>query len=244
MVIQRYKSKNRKTYYRVVNMLQSKKYNIITVVLFLFLAACANSHADLEVGKEARRAGEYDMAVHHLQPLADLGIDEAKYELAMVYLRKKDSTSGELNTARNLLQEVKGRREPNALFERGRLYAKGLGVKKDVEKAKNFYQTSGDKGYPRAYYELADILTKQGHYDKASKLCQKAYDAQYYRAAMCLGKLEEKGLGTSQNLKKALAWYMVAERENVKRSGEKVKDLSSRLNSGEVKDAAKISMEL
>lgn len=213
------------------------------ILAALFLAGCANAGFDLNAGKEARRAGDYAMAIHHLEPLADFGIDEARYEYAMAVLRKKDpkATPEELDKAYNMLLAVEGKRKPNALFEIARMYQKGVGVKKNMRKAKDLYKASGDLGYQRAYFELARVLEKQKDYTNAEGLYKQAFYNQYDRAAYNLGRMYEKGLGRQKDVVKALAWYMVAQNHDVKHSDKKVKELKAHLSSKDVSRATEIS---
>lgn len=57
----------------------------------LALAACAAP--DYRRGKAALEAGDIDAAEQDLQPLADMGYDEAKLQLARVYARRSDPQS-------------------------------------------------------------------------------------------------------------------------------------------------------
>ena len=225
-------------------MIHDMKTHFIVLLALMFVAACANSGYDLNAGKEARRAGDMETARYHLEPLAEFGIDEAKYELAVLILRDKKSSTKDYRMARTLLTEVEGRRKPNATYELGRIQYKGLGVKKNVTKAKNLYQNAGDMGYPRAYYDLAKILKRGKNYTEAYAYCEKAFYDDYTRAAMCLGEMHEKAQGTKRDFQKALAWYMIAERDDVKNASKKVKELTSRLDSSSVSAAKKMSVRL
>ena len=219
----------------------------LSPVVFLFLCTvillpgCTNMHADLKTGQEARRAGDYDTAIRHLAPLADFGVNDAKYELGIALMRQDNPSQAAYEKARTVLLEVQGRRKPAALFEVGRIYYKGLGVEKDIQKTKDYYTASGDLGYQRAYYELARILMKEKDFINAEGLCKHAFLRHYDRAAMCIGRLYEKGWGRSVNRQQALAWYMVAQRRNVSRASEKVAELSTHLGPQAIAQAEELA---
>ena len=218
--------------------------HIILIGSLLLISGCANMHADVKSGKEARQAGDYETALNHLEPLVEFGDEEAKYELAVALIRRPESTSEDYQRARNLLKEVRGKRHKNALFELGRLYHKGKTVRKNYKKAKEYYTASSELGYQRANYELGNVLVDEKRFSEAEEVCKDAFYAQYYKAAMCLARLHEKGFGGSQNREKALAWYLVAERHDVSRASKKVSELSARLNSKSISRANALSIGL
>ncbi len=231
-----------------------KSYTQILLTLMLsviLISGCSginlnlNLNSSLEIGKEARRAGDYELAAKHLAPLAEFGIDEAKYEFALVILRKKDPSFEDYKQARLLLMEVSEKREKNALFEIARLYQKGLGVTKSVSIAKDYYKASGNKGYQRANFELARMLLKERKYTAAKELCEGAFSQGYHRAAMCIGDMYRKGQGVySPDSKKALAWYMIAQRHDVKGADEEVKKISQIFGDRFILGAEILSKEL
>ena len=208
----------------------TRKSLFVFFVLFV-LSGCTNMHADFKTGKEARRSGDYVTALHHLEPLADFGVEDAQYELALLLLRREDSSVSDYDRAHSLLLGIQGQRKPQALFEIGRIYQKGYGVPKNIARAKEYYQESGDLGYQRAYYELSRILIKEKDYINAEGLCKHAFLRHYDRAAMCMARLYEEGLGRPADRVEALAWYMVAQRRDVSRASEKVRGISAHLGS-------------
>lgn len=204
------------------------KKNVKKVVIVgsaLIFSGCANIHADLKTGKEARRAGDYTTAIYHLEPLAEFGVDEARYEYAVAVLRKDSVTAEELIKASDMLLFVEGKRKPQARYELGRLFDRGNG--RDL--AKQYFQESADLGYTRAYTSLADILADEGDGVAALSLYQKALDSGYHKAAVRIGKMFERGNGVSKDLVQALSWYMIAESYDVPKADQKVSKLSRRL---------------
>lgn len=214
----------------------------LSLLLILLLTGCGSVEADLETGKQARRAGDVALASRHLEPLADFGIDEAKYELALTLLKEKDASAENLNKARTLLQGVQGDKRSVALFEVARLYERGLGIDKDLNAAKDYYKQSGDLGYARGHFQLASLLEKEKDFVNAEGLYKHAFYNQYDRASMNLGRLYEKG--QTKDVVKALAWYIVAQRRSVPGADEKVRELSALLGSQEASQSAQISIGL
>lgn len=222
------------------------KSGLLSCACVLILTACATSSASLDVGKQARRSGNFELAEKNLKPLADFGMDDARYEYALLVLNKENpsASQADLELARSYLSSVQGDKKPEALYELGRIYQQGVGVAQDLAAAKDYYKSSGDLGYQRSYFELAQLLEKEKDFVNAQGLYKHAFYNQYDRAALYLARMHEKGLGRPKDVVQALAWYMVAQRHNVSKADEAVKRLSSGLDTNAVARATEISTGL
>jgi len=213
-------------------------------VLFLALVgvvSCANMDLDLDTGKEARRAGDYALAKHHLEPLAEFGVDEAKYEYGLVLLRKEDADYAQ---AMKYFETVRGKREGNALFEIGQMYEKGRGVRKSVDTALDYYAKATEKGYSRGAYQSASIFEKKRDYNQALALYKKALDGKFTKAAYGIGRLYERGRIGEKDLVTALSWYIHAEEIGVKGMTKNIERVKSRLGAEDISKAYEASRRL
>ena len=94
----------------------------------------------------------------------------------------------------------------------GILYRDGLGVEKDIEKAKAYFMKS--IGYaswePQPYYELANTYYLQEKYEDAVKWYRKAAEQGDASAQSQLGVMYAFGLGVPQNENEAAKWWRKA----------------------------------
>lgn len=217
---------------------------VACVVSLLVLVSCTNMGLDLDTGKQARRAGDYKLAEHHLGPLAEFGLDEAKYEYGIVLLRKEDSKDEDYKMALGYLKSVKGKREGNALFEVGRIYEKGLGVEQNLDIALEYYAKAVEKGYSRGVYQSASVYEKKKDYRQALALYKKALDGKFAKAAYGIGRLYERGRLGEKDLVSALAWYVHAENMDVSGMDKNIVRVKSRLEAEEISEAYEVSRRL
>tara|TARA_B100001989_G_C24539465_1_gene466625 strand:+ start:1148 stop:1792 length:645 start_codon:yes stop_codon:yes gene_type:complete len=208
------------------------------------LMACTNMDVDLDTGKEARRAENYELAAKHLGPLAEFGVEEAKYEYALTLIRKEDSTEDDYKSAMEYLKSVRGKRTGNALFEIGSIYEKGLGVEKDYDLALDYYKLSYESGYIRGLYQSGSVFEKKKDYEQALALYKKALDGKFAKAAYRIGRLYERGRLGKKDPVLGLAWYIHAENLGVKGMPENIKKIKSRLDASQIAEAYEISRGL
>ncbi len=231
-------------------------FGLRVVLPILALAACSPvMSAHLETGKQARKDGDYVTAVHHLKPLADFGMPEAQYEMAMALMKKQDASVAEKAQARDLMVKLSESGNHEVDFELGRYYS----GEKDYANAAKYYLKAAESGHEKAYMELARIYKDQGDFENAAlyytrageagnakayfelaaieekkknlltalELYKKSFDGQYYRSAMRIARLYEKGMDGVPDLSQALQWYQSAQKEGVEGAAEKIAELQS-----------------
>ena len=123
-----------------------------------------------------------------------------------------------------------------AMYDVGKLYERGRGVKKDIIKAAEFFQKSASAGYPSAQARLG-ILYFEGrgvkqNYNKALSLLNAAANENIPSAQFQLANMYELGTGVSQNLQKAIAWYKKADKYGYYLAKAKVERLEKLLKTG------------
>ena len=121
-----------------------------------------------------------------------------------------------------------------AQFRLGGFYEKGIGVKKDLDAARRFYELAGEAGNAKALHNLA-VLYAEGmdgkpDYQAAAQWFRKAAaygmaDSQYN-----LGVLYARGIGVEQDLVEAYRWFGLAARGGDRESERKRDELASRID--------------
>lgn len=123
-----------------------------------------------------------------------------------------------------------------AMYDVGKLYERGRGVKKDISKAAEFFQKSANSGYPSAQARLG-ILYFEGrgvkqNYKKALSFLNSAANKNVPSAQFQLANMYELGTGVNQNLHKAIEWYKKADKYGYYLAKAKVTRLQKLLTSG------------
>lgn len=62
--------------------------------------------------------------------------------------------------AREYFEKAATNKEPGGHYNLGVLYLKGIGVKRDIAAACNFFLTAANAGQPKALYQLARLFHK------------------------------------------------------------------------------------
>lgn len=123
-----------------------------------------------------------------------------------------------------------------AMYDVGKLYERGRGVKRDIVKAAEFFQKSADAGYPSAQARLG-ILYFEGrgvkqNYKKALSFLNSAANKNIPSAQFQLANMYELGTGVTQSLPKAIAWYKKADKYGYYLAKAKVTRLQKLLKTG------------
>lgn len=103
-----------------------------------------------------------------------------------------------------------------AMYDVGKLYERGRGVKKDIVEAANWFKKASQGNYAPAQARLG-ILYFEGRgvkqdYNQALKLLNIAAKENVPSAQYQLANMYELGTGVKQNLKQAIFWYQKANR--------------------------------
>ena len=125
------------------------------------------------------------------------------------------ATKAEFSTA---LEKAK-RGDAEAQFKVGRMYEKGLGVKQDYNKAREYYEKAAAQNVGLAFVNLGYTYEKglgvKQDYNKACEYYEKAAAQNVGLAFVNLGYTYEKGLGVKQDYNKAREYYEKAAAQNV-----------------------------
>jgi len=122
-------------------------------------------------------------------------------------------------TAFNGATDLAAKNDPQAMTMLGELYANGLGVGRDDDKAAQWYQRAADRGDPQAMFALAifRFSGRGGPQDHAAgiKLFESAAGLGNFFAAYNLGLLYLRGQDVPQDFKRAADLFQLSARGGV-----------------------------
>ena len=133
-----------------------------------------------------------------LVALADGGDTRALKGLAYMRLNPEENRY-DPEQATELLMKAAAKGDPEAQFELGRLYERGIGVSQDVEKAVSLYWKAADQNFADAINDLGFLHFQGGlgivrDSKKAIKLFQRAADLRHPEAMFNIAALIDDGL--------------------------------------------------
>jgi uncharacterized protein len=95
----------------------------------------------------------------------------------------------------------------DAVLAMGWFYLNGVGVERDVERARKWYRKSARRGEPRAMFSLGQIAYNERDFSDALVWFTRASQAGHTRSLYWLGKLYWRGHGVTQDGKRALGLF-------------------------------------
>jgi localization factor PodJL len=122
-----------------------------------------------------------------------------------------------------------------AQFRLGGLYEKGLGVKRDLDKARRLYVAAAEAGNAKAMHNLA-VLHAEGalegkpDFPTAAKWFRKAAEHGITDSQYNLGILYARGIGIETNLLESYKWFALAAREGDKDSAKKRDEIGAKID--------------
>ncbi len=127
--------------------------------------------------------------------------------------------AAEVSTATNSLEQVQKQAEAGdagAQTRLGWVYANGVGVPLDADKAVEWYQKAAAQGYPKAQFELGamygsgEAVTSVAKDPIKAAEWYKAADQGYPKAQFEFGTIHLTGEGVTKDTAKAVEWYQKA----------------------------------
>ena len=104
----------------------------------------------------------------------------------------------------------------DAVLAMGWLYLNGVGVVRDIKKAKKWYRQSARRGSPKAMFSLGQIAYDERLFSDALIWFTRAHEAGHARSLYWLGKLYWRGHGVEQDRKQARSLFHRAAGKRVK----------------------------
>lgn len=127
-----------------------------------------------------------------------------------------------------------------AHYRLGTLYEQGKGVKKDLGKARTWYNRAAEQGNVKSMHNLAVLLASVPDYDRAVLWFTRAAEHGLSDSQFNLAVLLENGLGTGQDRIAAYKWYALAAKAGDKDAAQRRDDLGGRLTKTQLKKAKQL----
>ncbi|MDH5327455.1 MAG: sel1 repeat family protein [Gammaproteobacteria bacterium] len=104
---------------------------------------------------------DYDSALYWLRDPANNGYNAAQYMLGMIYVQGTQKVRRDPEKAFGLLKSAADDFHTDALYQVGKMYAFGIGVEKDIQKAKKYLSLAGEQKVASASMLLAQLLKEE-----------------------------------------------------------------------------------
>ena len=114
----------------------------------------------------------------------------------------------------------------DAVLAMGWYYLNGVGVGRDLEKAKSWYIKSAKQKDSRAMFSLGSIAYKERDGSEALRWFKRAVDHRHYRSIYWIGKLYWHGRGVREDKKRAMRLFHEAASHKVKEAQRTLKWLN------------------
>jgi TPR repeat protein len=95
----------------------------------------------------------------------------------------------------------------DAVLAMGWFYLNGVGVGRDVDRARKWYRESARRSEPKAMFSLGQIAYDERDFSEGLRWFTRASDAGHVRSLYWLGKLYWRGHGVEQDRKQAMRYF-------------------------------------
>jgi TPR repeat protein len=116
----------------------------------------------------------------------------------------------------------------DAVLAMGWFYLNGVGVERNIERARKWYHDSAGRGEPKAMFSLGQIAYDERDYFDALVWFKRASDAGHNRSLYFIGKLYWRGHGVEQDKKEAMRYFHRAASSKVDEAQRVLRFLTSR----------------
>ncbi len=95
----------------------------------------------------------------------------------------------------------------DAVLAMGWFYINGIGVARDIERARKWYRDSARRGDTRAMFSLGQIAYDERDYSEALAWFRRASSAGHHRSLYFIGRQYWRGHGVEQDKKEAMKYF-------------------------------------
>lgn len=104
----------------------------------------------------------------------------------------------------------------DAVLAMGWFYLNGVGIERDIERARKWYRESARRGEPKAMFSLGQIAYDEKDFSDALTWFTRASDAGHARSFYWMGKLYWRGDGVEKDRRRAMGCFHRAATNKVK----------------------------
>ncbi len=177
------------------------------------MQALLDKGADVEEGRAAISAGQYEKAMSLLLPRAKEGNAVAQNALGVLYLNGW-GVNKDYAEALAWFRKASEQGNPRAQTTIGRMYDNGDGVKKDFAEAARWYRKAAEQGFPPAQSLLGAMYARGDgvpqDWGEAMRWYRKAADQGDALAQSRVGLMYAEGQGVPRDYAKAEQWFRMA----------------------------------
>ena len=112
--------------------------------------------------------------------------------------------------------EAADRGHRDAVLAMGWFYLNGVGVERDLARARRWYRDSARRGEVRAMFSLGQIAYEEHDYSEALTWFRRASDAGHHRSLYFIGRHYWRGHGVEQDKKEAMRYFHRAASQKVR----------------------------
>jgi len=168
------------------------------------------SDRELSLGVKAYGMEDYPTAFAYFLKSAEMGHDNAQYNLGLMY-RAGKGVEKDLQKSAYWYKKAAEQGEAKARFELGRMYEYGQGVDKNIKKALYWYGQAAKQGYLEAQTTLASLYhygyNMESDFEKAFYWYEQAARSGDRFAPFSLAEAFDRGVLIPQDIEKAVFWY-------------------------------------
>lgn len=189
--------------------------------LLLFLSLVPASLTPPALAQQAETPDAAPPGAETVAPAETLAPDADAVRRSRFSERPSDAAYGAFQrgyyiTALNLATPLALQGDPAAQTLIGEIYSRGLGVRRDLPTAIEWYEKAAERKVPEALFQLAMILydggAEFGDRARAAKLIEEAAEAGHSLAQFNLAQILVERDTTPQGTARAVAWYEKAAR--------------------------------
>ncbi len=180
-----------------------------TIGIILLATGATAFASDFDAGMKCYESRDFDCAVQSWRPLAEAGVAQAQYNLALLYTRGQGVTKDPAKAA-EYFEKAADMGVVQAQYNLAQAYLLGRGVSKDEEKAISWFQKAAELGDPNAANNLGTILENRKDYGNAIEWYKKAASAGLPSAQFNIGQMYDLGRGMAPDYAQAIEWYSKA----------------------------------
>jgi uncharacterized protein len=137
------------------------------------------------------------------------------YNNSLKYLKGQQCPKDEAR-AFSLNSEASRLGHADAVLAMGWFYLNGVGVDRNLERARKWYRDAARHGDTRAMFSLGQIAHNEGEHSEALIWFKRAYEGGHHRSGYFIGKHFWRGHGVNQDKKEAMRYFHVAASHKVK----------------------------
>jgi TPR repeat protein len=160
-------------------------------------------------GTDAYKNGDYATALKEWQSAADDGVEEAEYNLGLLYARGLGVLQ-DFAKAAQYYREAAEQGNVDAEYNLAVLYSQGKGVPKDTNEAIKLFRQAADASDVNAAHSLGDLYYDNKQYEDAREWYEIAAEGGVADAEFGIGLMYDLGQGLPVDYDRALKYYQQA----------------------------------